>query len=73
MNLELSKERPSFLDILGSVMWPSVGRPSMQMNAIKIAIKLHLLGHLDCFNTSVKATLLLGIEEMSSCVEVQRV
>lgn len=40
MNLELSKERPSFLDILGSVTWPSVGRPSMQINAIKIAIKM---------------------------------
>ena len=44
-----------------------------QLCAIKIAIKLHLLGHLDCFDTSVKATLLPGTEEMSSCVEVQRV
>ena len=39
-NLALSKERPSFLDILGSVTWPSVDRPSMQINAIKTAIKV---------------------------------
>lgn len=45
----------------------------MPFCTIKIVIKLHLHGQLDCSNTSVKATLIPGIEEMNSCVEVQRV